>query len=259
MPTFQYDCWTDFLNSCCRPTTRSGRRSRTTGDKYFFGTHSWDDALALARAGWPEGTNKVRGIVGTLTQDLFTEVMRPTPRQDVTGQWFDPGLVAEGIPECCYEWTEVRESGPAIKIVVNGCVSAGVSTDTIMNRGAAVCAFVQALELAGRQSEVWLGINSDNYDIHICIKRADSPLQLDQLTFALAHPAVLRRLAFSHWECDGMPAAHAGSGYGRVMDSSLKGDVVLPSAHLSKWYNEDICKRHVEEWLRQYHYVEQTL
>lgn len=259
MPTFVYSTWTDFLEACQRTCERPAhtRASRQTGNREWNGTHSWEECLDLAHGGWPEGVEKTRGIVEQLTQDLYTEVLRPQPKQDVTGQWFDPGLVAEGVPECCYEWTEIRQSGPAVKIVVNGCVSGGVSAETITNRGAAVCAFVQALELAGRQSEIWLGINSKGYDLQVCIKQADAPAQLDQLAFALAHPSVLRRLAFSHWEIDGMPEAHVGSGYGRVMDTEISGaDIVLESAHLSVWRDDQTCKRHVEDWLRRYHYVE---
>jgi hypothetical protein len=37
-------------------------------------------------------------------------------------------------------------------------------------------------------------------EARVVVKRAGEPLQLDALTFALAHPAMLRRLFFGVWE-----------------------------------------------------------
>jgi len=72
----------------------------------------------------------------------------------------------------------------------------------------------------------------------------------------LAHPAVLRRLAFSHWEINNMREAHRGGGYGRVMPSDLKGDIVLPAEVWASGWTLEESKKKVEDWLKQWHYTE---
>lgn len=254
MPIFTYATWTDFVEAAAKDAPRNGLASRRTGDRAWSGTHNFEEALKLAREGWPDGVEKTRGVMDQLDQALFTEVLRPQPKQDVTGQWFDPGLVAEGVPECCYEWSEVRQSGPAVKVVLSGAVSAGVSSQTIINRGAAVCAFIQALELAGRQSEVWLCMRTSGWEYQVCVKQADNPLQLDQLCYALQHPATFRRLCFSEMEHTGHPGA--GGSYGYPENASMTGDIVLECGHLNQWQTVEQSKRHIEDWLKRYHYVE---
>jgi hypothetical protein len=125
----------------------------------------------------------------------------------------DVGRFLSGEPECF--GTEIADGGsisrPVVKIVANLAASGAVTPQSLFIRGAAIVAAIDILEALGRRVEAWVahgsarskGSDSQSHETHVLVKRADQPLDVDRLAFAVAHPACLRRLCFSIMEQHG--------------------------------------------------------
>ena len=89
------------------------------------------------------------------------------------------------------------------------------------------------------------GPKRDNYQLMtIELKQAGQPLDLDRLSFALAHPASLRRLTFAAYES--FPYG-SDSGYGQPKEYSTGADVYIGcSMHgQPKWIDTEAAT----EWI----------
>ena len=136
------------------------------------------------------------------------------------------GEVFVGGRECMHAWRESETSdrqqrGPVIRIAFNPAVSGGIDAESVILRGAAVAALVDALEEGGRRCELVLekinhsdAVGAD-FQITIPLKAADSAAQPDQIAFALLHPSMNRRILFSLTaQCGPAGKAAARGSYG---------------------------------------------
>jgi hypothetical protein len=173
----------------------------------FTGTASYTEAHTLATRGWAEGRKAVAAMSARIV--LPGTVVKPEPYMDVVGDGgIDIGAACIGLPECMHAWreseqTDKRQRGPVIRIAFNPAVSGGIDAETVILRGAAVAALVDALEEGGRRVELVIEkINHNDstgtdFQITIPLKAADSAAQPDQIAFALLHPSMNRRILFS--------------------------------------------------------------
>src|SRR5574342_1040838 len=170
------------------------------------------EAVDLATNGWPEGakiaTAKVekiarRTISGT-SKGLVTNV-----GYDVIGAAYDAGAVALGLPEA-WGVLQPEETKRAIRIVANIAVSGGVTEKAITERGLALTAIALVLQAEGFPVtvDIWTGSatrRGDWYEVdrekalgahlvRIADAMSGSPLDVDRLTYALAHPSMFRKL-----------------------------------------------------------------
>lgn len=178
------------------------------------------------------------------------------------------GEFVRGVPKCWLAWTEgeavVQGQGEKIlKILLNFTASANVPASVIQTRGAAVCALIEALEYAGRRCEVVVThvVAANGGDVRedvIVVKRAEHPLQLDQLAFVLGHPAMLRRLHFAFEET--LPKSVRENfgffkrrGHGHPRATSERADIVVPEADGAgeQWASADTARAWVMKCLRE--------
>lgn len=98
-----------------------------------------------------------------------------------------------------------------------------VPTTCVINRGLALAALCVAIVDSGHSVEIWSGCtayvrSSTRFRAMVKVLAAGEPLDLGRLAFAVAHPGMLRRLAFGLW--DGQPPAVArtvaGAAYGHA-------------------------------------------
>lgn len=190
----------------------SSSRQHLSGSEPWHGTNTFEEAVEIARRGWPEGAAKaleLRAEVESAVRDLIN-ARSTTYSYDVAGEYVDIGRHLSGEPECF--GIEVADgssvSRPVVKIVANLAASGSVSTKSLFVRGAAIVAAIDILEALGRRVEVWVAHGSTKsrsgsgrvHETHALVKSADQPLDVDRLGFAIAHPACLRRLCFSVME-----------------------------------------------------------
>lgn len=209
------------------------RHSRT-GRQDFTGTQSWDEAIKLATYGWPEGLKAVKRLADDLYTKVGVLIEREKTFHDFSGSYVDVGRYVDGDPENMVEFEPCDALGPGniLKVVVSGSVSCGYTTDQIQRRGAAILALLDAIESTGARTEVILstctGSSGHCYESLVTIKKANEPLSLDAIVFAVCHPSMARRLDFSAREM--LPYAEAVKvdtygGYGMPMDALVHGDV----------------------------------
>lgn len=197
-------------------------------------THSFEEALTLAREGWPEGRKQAQRFINRL--DVSGRIAKPEIIYDVVGNCgIDMGRFVMGDPECVMDMIDSSEEsirnsegGKIIHLVYNISASAGISADIMMRRGAATMALVDALETAGRRVEITIVDQNQSYEWRATAKAPGCSMQIDQLAFAFVHPSMLRRFGFSITaQCgkEGLDATFRA--YGRVANRPF-GDIFMP-------------------------------
>jgi hypothetical protein len=196
----------------------------------------------------------------TIRDRIFAQTQRDVPqnlydRRDDGGLFFDPGLVAEGQPDV---WLEPREAHNApqksVKVVFNVAVSCGAAVNVLLQRGGAVLALVQMLQLQGLPHEIWL-VSAGNmgktdreiHEVRVRIKELGAQGQDDQIAFCLTSPDVFRRLMFSAYETLRLPTCSKNGHYSYPCESTLAGDVKIEhqigvGAVINKWVVEQFEK-----------------
>lgn len=198
--------------------TDNARHSRMTGRAEWFGDVDFQGALKLARFGWKEGAAKLAKFEHNITPNCGEKAVY---NWDVTGEFFDVATVLTGNPECWMS-SVLESSVRCIDICVSIAVSSGVNADTIMRRGAAICALVDTLDYQRiRTSLSWNDyISHDNHKFSMTtqLKAHEQPLDMDRVAFGMAHPASLRRTVFSFMETTPDMACCVKGSYGRPLD-----------------------------------------
>ena len=198
-----FDHWVDVLDAAeiKSPPLSTCGHARSTGDKDFYGTASWGDAVALARYGWEEGRDKlVRSFEAA--QAIQRTVAAPSRMLDVAGAYPHAALAAAGAPDCMWSLGDTHIAArPIVRILTGQGVRSGVENDWVIARGAALLSHVDRLEDAGYSVEL-AAVHASNYngwrhETHYTVKRAGEALELDRLAFVLAHPSMHRRMVFS--------------------------------------------------------------
>lgn len=165
-----------------------------------------DGALDMALEGrsWEEGvTQMVKGIAHA--EALRKPNAIPALSHGVTGFRPDVPEYLAGNPECMIGYAD--EQMPAAKPVVSICntiYSAACTAEGMVNRGVALMSLVDALEADGQRCEVYweyqiAGAPGDT-SFKVCIKQASEAWTPASAAFAIAHPAMGRRLGFAFFE-----------------------------------------------------------
>lgn len=165
----------------------------------FNGNLSWLDSLAAAEFGkWDVPTIKALTLP-ELTQE--SNEMRYS--FDVTGDFLDvPAFLADEPEQWIFAEPERKPCGRVIRLAVEiggmGCVDAC----TMANRGQAIIALINSLELAGHSVELTIvrafrNVHGENYKFLIPIKHAGQAINMKRLQFMIGHPAFYRRCLFA--------------------------------------------------------------
>lgn len=208
--------WQGFLNlaldgaSDLSDEHRSSRREHASR----FVSTTWDEAVQLAQTGWRgEALDEARRFAQRVAAQVVTERLATTfePFRDVTGSQIDIATFLAGEPECMIEAAPIRHAsrGRAVRIAVPVGYLADVDASLVLQRGAAVMALIEALAIAQHPLEVWATSRRTSKSgkastaCAVLVQPANAPMDAGRVMFALAHPAMLRRLIFSALECQG--------------------------------------------------------
>jgi hypothetical protein len=171
---------------------------------------SFDDAVAMATGkGYEEVIPKVKEYLSFLETDL-AEAMHMDFETifDVSGSFVDMGRYLSGDPENMMDCLPVptMKTGRVLKVAVPICYSHTVPAKTVLNRGIAVMAMVEAFSILQHPMEVWAvmgihgskpGVGAVRLNYNIKVQDADQPVNMGRLMYWLAHPTVLRQLCFA--------------------------------------------------------------
>ncbi len=226
-----------------RESTAYRKSSRDSNDLEWHGGLTWEQAKEMAISGWRDGMIEIEKYRAKILPIIAEKVLRPKPIHSIAGHCVDVGSFLANEPECfiAQEYEERNYPGRIYKIVCSISFSASISPETIIQRGAMICALIDAIEYAGHRAEVICNDasavrdyaeyrqgnrkNEGWLEISVTVKKSSQPLEMTDLAFCLAHPAMLRRIMFSVAEIEGW-SDFIGN-YGYPAEAIEKGDFYL--------------------------------
>lgn len=189
--------------------------------------YSIESTLDLISHGWPEGDKAIDIIFQTVQNRIKAEVDNGyTVQFDVSGSWLDIGRHVAGEPECFGELAIDHKDKPAIKIILNSTVSAGIPVDYIRNRGAALLAFIdylrrdyevslEVINLVSCRGDAWGEMEGWNCLLKFKVD-CSVDYSRDMVAFWTASERVTRSLVFSIQEI--MSGQNDLMGYGSIIE-----------------------------------------
>lgn len=208
----------DYLQSLSDlPTDKKCQGSIVSTERTkFTGAKSLQEAIDLARGGWPEGRAMMVDGVRDAFRGRTTAGIGLGMTYDVAGAYPCAPMAAAGEMACMVDFQpELRSARPIIKLLVPFVYSGGCPHNIIINRGVALLTLIDAIEAAGQRCEIdiiWASGSPVEFVLRVCVKSPEEPLDLDRLAFVLAHPSMLRRLGFAF--IDKSEGGPRGPGYG---------------------------------------------
>ncbi len=205
--------WHDFIERASAPDTIRNGSGRRADDGWAGAT--WDEAIALATGGWAVPLPEVDVAVAALRDRLSDQVKGVVlaPVWDVTGSEVDVAAFLSGVPECMTDSVprKLSSHGRVVTLLVPATYSNTVPHAEVVTRGVALAALCSAVITAAHSVEVWSGYavtmplrqaaeDAGRYSAVARVVSAGEPLDVARLMFAMAHPAMLRRLWFSVWD-----------------------------------------------------------
>jgi hypothetical protein len=236
------------------------KSSRDNYDLQWHGGLTWEQAKQMAVSGWREGMQEIDKYRAKIVPVITERVLRPKQIYSVAGYNVDVGSFMANEPECfiAREYEERNYPGQIYKIVASISFSAAIKPETIIQRGAMICALIDAIEFAGHRVEVICNdastINDSSeyrqgkykengwFEVSVTVKKVSQPLEMSDLAFCLAHPAMLRRIMFSVAELEGW--SDFAYNYGVPAEASDKGDI-----YLKEIYSGVVPDKEAIEWV----------
>jgi len=223
--------------------------SRATG-AHFYGTDTFEDAVALTVTGWAD-----RPDLSAFAKAIETETAKLN--EDALSLHYAPAGAFPDVPEClsgnpdCMASWHHSHNPRTIRLGFQFNGLSDVTPDMYARRGAILLTLVNALITEGYQVELY-GVyasqslsGSKRQCATVLIKPATQYLEIDTLAFWACHRAAQRRIGFAILER--MPSAYVsafaactGGGYGstiydaasiRVMAADLELDELVALDH----------------------------
>lgn len=181
------------------------------GFKEWSGTTSLEEAIRVARNGWPEGKMRVYTLLqqitlggrqvpagvlleggGVLVQTLHRDVL-----QESSGQ----------IAQRC----DGSKRTVPIRLLIHQGFTCDISSKAVIRRGAGLLLVLGALRALGHSVEVtvacacesdWVNGAQTRYEFYVPVGSNQGSVDFNALAFAVMHPAFIRRLYFAIGECE---------------------------------------------------------
>lgn len=229
----EYNSISEFYKYLCNTPTNStfaGHQllSQATDSKYveFSNTANFEAAVELMKNGWDEGAKKMTKSLNVKRQ---TNAMEKTRRSFNSVAGFQPNvaLFMAGVPENMINQKMVAKKQKIVTLTKAISYSGSVSAYKIIEESVKALQIVENIERMGyrvnlnvlRMNEELYG-GSKTFATKVRIKNASEKLNISKAAFALAHPAMLRRLMFRWNEVYPLiPSSYVGT-YGSTSEMS---------------------------------------
>ena len=191
------------------------------------GMRSFAEAKELARSGWHDVRPQVEELLNQMSEVIADRLeIAPNMVWNVAGGVVDVGRYCGNEPMCMLDFPmePAERMGKVVKLFIDYGASSQFSGDFIMKRGIVLLALVDTLQKLGVSVEIYgeTAITGGSA-FHTTVTKLHDPtdrLDIDELMFTLAHPAMLRRMAFAVREmskCATTIGAVRNGSYGRTV------------------------------------------
>lgn len=163
----------------------------------WAGSKDMQHCLDLARNGWRDGVTKAKLAAEVIEGDHAQARQRT---HGIAGGRVNVGRMLSGSPVHMVHRPR-RDGVKVITLLVDVWMASGISAEDAIIRAACVAAMCDVLENGGYSCEI-VAVGSafsggSRMQIATNIKQAGDALNLEDVTFALGHPSMLRRLCFA--------------------------------------------------------------
>ncbi|GEM_PF-2881089 len=171
-------------------------------------TENFEEAIKLAKYGWPEGLKLLAKEVKD-HEEILEIPHRPMKKYDVAGVRPDPGRAAAGDMFSMVVKGNTKKAKPVLKIATRMTFGGDIPADDVMHWGAAICSYVNMLEREGYAVELTSRYENrapstfkvgPDVCVEVLLKKPEHPLALSSVAFWWAHPSSLRRIKFAAFE-----------------------------------------------------------
>lgn len=201
----------------------------------WSGTRNIDEAIRIARYGWPEGRELIKDTLDEIDTDELVGLRRTMePYVDVAGDEVDVDRYLAGDHENMVQFAlKYDQNGKVVTLFVNATMSSYIEPQQIVKRGAALVAAKEILTSSGYAMGITMvesATSSRGRDIqteyHIPLISPGEYLDVDTAAFCLAHPSFLRRLIFALNDNESTALRrtmgfHPGGSYGQPANIAL--------------------------------------
>ena len=200
------------------PDGHSSERKEREGGT-FYGTVDYPQAAYMLTHGWDAAAKKMAEKVKTTrTVSLMSRSSKPS--YGVVGSQASIPRYLQGIPTNMVSRQTTYAKQKVVTITKGITYSSYWTTNQILEECIKALQIIQSLENGGHRVRlnVMLATTCDD-DIHthickVCIKQPDERLNISKMSFALAHPSMLRRFFFKWIEVDPFAEHCLGWSYG---------------------------------------------
>lgn len=200
-PAWHFADMAELANAASDALSRPLWHTRVKDNSDRFSGCSIDEAFRLAREGWPEGAKIAEALRDRIALD------RPqaprTVRYDVAGALPNIPRAIAGNPAHMRRMAPAdTRTRPILTLAIGIAAGANLKASAMLASAAAAAAVIDTLESAGFRCNVLAVWRTAQWgttfgqEMAIQAKAPGDPASLATLSFALGHPAMLRRLCF---------------------------------------------------------------
>ena len=234
---YNAESWDEFVHDMrTRKINWSADGSERIDHDGWSGCRTWQDALDYAVKGHPAARAAIDSAALKVTAS-------PEPLWDTAPVGAFPCIpaYAAGAPEDMFTLSDIAPpvQSPIVRIVINMSASAGVDPQHIVNRGVAIVALIDRIQLSGRRVELIAvkhgEYRDDRYIWSVTVKRPEESIDMDRIGLVFATPIMLRRFFFRVMEFM-TPHEVYGYAYPKHFEEECSGaDLVIPKISGSEY------------------------
>lgn len=228
-----FDNITELADYVTTRNKKSGRgnESNTIGEKYWYGTENFDEAIDLLKYGDEELFKKIKEEKAKLEikNNLGNSKSRLNYKNDVCGYIPNVPNYLKGCPINMINCNRNKLSHKIVNIFLNVRVGAFTNASDIIKIGSKYLTVIDLLEKTGYRCNLYSGVANEEYGNYsfmlVRIKTDKEPLNLKKICFTIANASMQRRIKFRWMEVNDGDYDFT-SGYGQVADKQYTKDFI---------------------------------
>lgn len=213
----------------------SQRKEREGGD--FYGTVDYQQATYMLTHGWDSAAKKMADKV-KMTNSVAAVSRSSKPAYGVVGSQASVPRYLQGIPTNMVSRQTTYTKQKTVTITKGISYSCNWTTNQILNECIKALQIIQSMENGGQRVRLNVMVAVDcsynskyKHICKVCVKQPDERLNISKMSFALAHPSMLRRFFLKWIEVDPFAEHDTGDNYGIPTDMDTKNRAMAESEY----------------------------